>query len=77
MASVSEMKKATEERSKLLDELRAATETMSRRAPGQPAVEIPLDKVLTFSGDEGPKAVIEIQQIIYIVDGILRDAASQ
>lgn len=73
MVSVTEMKKANEARGALIAELRTAQEAMRARAPGSPAVEIPLDKILTFKGKDGELCgVIEVEQVIYLADEILR-----
>lgn len=72
--SVKEIRAENERQRGLLQELRAAQEAMQARAPGKPAVTIPLDQIFTFKGEDGePRAVIPIEQVIYLVDEILRD----
>lgn len=71
--SAAEQRKANETRGALLGELRAAQERMQARMPGSPAIAIPLNKVLTFQDDNGePRGIIEVEQVIYLVDEILR-----
>lgn len=55
-----------------MKELRDALDRMRERMPGNPAVAIPLEHILTFKGEDGPAAVIPVEQVIYLVDEILR-----
>jgi hypothetical protein len=60
-------------REALLLALREARNALQAKAPGQPCVEIPLDKIHTFvDGDGTPRAVIGVEQVIYLADEILR-----
>jgi hypothetical protein len=55
--------------------LRDAEAVMAERVPGKPAVELPLDAIITFQSSEGEtKAVIHVEQVIFLVDAILRNA---
>jgi len=56
-----------------MKELREALLRMQEKAPGQPCVEVPLDKVFYYNGKDGdPQAVMPVQEVIYLVDQILR-----
>lgn len=71
--SLKEIRGANEKRGDLLQELKDALGKMQGNTPGQPCIEIPLDKVFTYRGDGGePKGLIEVQQVIYLVDEVLR-----
>lgn len=75
MIGIKETVKRNNERHDLITELRNAQEAMCNRSPGKPAVFIPLDQVFTFKGENGePMAVVPVEQVIYLVDQILRDA---
>lgn len=58
-----------------MKEIRDALDKMQERMPGKPAVAIPLEHILTFKGDDGDsRAVIPVEQVLYLVDEILRQA---
>jgi hypothetical protein len=58
-----------------MDTLRAAATKLETRAPGQPALPIPLDKIYTYTNDDGEaKAVIPVREVLFLVDTLLRDA---
>jgi hypothetical protein len=73
MTTVAETRAANEKRGVLLQELKDRHAAMLARAPGKPAIFVPLDQVFTFKGENGePLAVIPVEQLIYMVDEILR-----
>lgn len=60
-----------------MDALRAAHTKMQDRMPGTPCVALDLSKVSIFNGENGElRAVVSVQEVIYIADGILRSAAT-
>lgn len=59
-----------------MKELRDARDKLKERTPGEPAVAIPLEHVITFKGEDGDmRGVIPVEQVIYLVDEILRLAS--
>lgn len=58
-----------------MKELREAHARMKERAPGNPAVAIPLEHIITYRGEDGEsRAVIPVEQVIYLADEVLRSA---
>lgn len=68
-----ETRERNDKRGALLQELRDKQTALLARAPGKPAVFVPLDQVFTFKAEGGePLAVISVEQLIYMVDELLR-----
>jgi len=74
---VAEMRQQNEKRGTLLQELRDIQKARQAKSVGMAAVAIPLEHIYTFKSDDGyTKAVIPIEQVVYLVDEILRDNQS-
>lgn len=73
MKLTKEAKERNEARRGLLQELIAIRDERTGKVPGQPCVEIKLEKVLTFEGENGEhRAVMELSELIYLVEQVLR-----
>jgi len=71
--SMKEIREKNIQVGRLLDEMREVLAARRLTTPGKPSVALPLDQVFSYTdGDGETRAVIPIEQVIYLVDGILR-----
>jgi len=73
MSPAKQAKAENERIRSLIEGLNAIRDARKKTAPGEPCIEIPLEKVYTLTDRDGePRGVIEIKEVINLVDRIMR-----